>query len=182
MTMKQSGRMSGRLIYVATVVAILGVTGGVAMGSLLTAQSLNQTASMYQGNSSNPVGYGTPALAIGYVPASVTTCSSGTVTEGSNNGVTNVYFGPTTGATTCSTNDFAEVFTISYSATITGVQTDKFTVSTQYGTGPTTAINSVSIATGASGSPWAQTVNIYVDYGSGSAPTGGISTLSLVIQ
>ncbi len=184
MSKKQGGRMSGRLIYLATIVAIFGVTGGVAMGTaILAPTTVTQTAGMYAGANQAPTGYAsTPTLTISNTPTAVSTCSASTVTETTNAGTTSVYLSDVTGGTTCTAGDFAELFVVSYSATITSAQSDKFTVTTQYGTGPTTGFNSVTITTGASGSPWTQTIDVYVDYGSPSMPAGGIDTLTLVIQ
>lgn len=182
MSRKQNGRVSGRLIYLATLVAIVGVTGGVAMGvTILAPTTVNQTAGMYEGANQAPTGYNTtPTLSIANIPASVSACTVGPVTETTTAATIDVYFSDSTAGTTCTTGDFAELFTVSYSATPATAQTDQFTITTSYGTGPTVGYNSLNITTGTGA--WTQTINVYVDYGSPNMPAGGIDTLTLVIQ
>lgn len=178
-------RLDGRLIYYATVIAIVGVTAGEAIGLALPAPTtLLQTSGVYSGSNQAPAGFAqSPTLSTSSVPANVTTCTAGPLTESTNGGTLNVVLSDVTGGTACTANDFAELFTVAFSATISAgsPQTDRFTVTTSYGTGPTTGFNSVSVTTGSPGSPWTQTINLYVDYGA-SLPTGGIDSLTLVIE
>ncbi len=176
-------RVSGRLIYVATLVAIVGVSGGVAMGSaILSPTAVAQTAGMYAGTNSAPNGYSTPTLSIANIPTGVTSCTTTPITEATSGKTVTMYLSDVTGGTACTAGDFAEMFNVSYSFSITSAQTDKFTITTSYGTTITTGFNSLSVTTGATGSPWTQNVDVYVDYGSPSMPAGGIDTLTLVIQ
>ncbi len=184
MDRRAGGRLDGRLIYYATVIAIVGVTGGETIGLAIPAPtSLLQTSGVYSGSNQAPSGFAqSPTLSTSSVPASVAACTVGPLTEVTNGGTLNVTLSDVTGGTTCTGNDFAELFTVTFSATLSAgsPQTDRFTVTTSYGTGPTTGFNSITVTSGSPGSPWTQTINLYVDYGP-SLPTGGIDSLTLVI-
>jgi len=177
--MRQRNRV--RLIYVATAVAVLGMAGGFVMASVLTTTNVNQGASFFQGGNNGANGYSTATLRVSAVPASVTTCTSSTVTGATSAGSVDVILSSTTGGTVCTTGDFAEKFTFNFSATISS-QTNTITVTTQVGAG-TVQTNSGTVTLG-TGSPSAftQTVDVYVDYGSVSPPSGGITVLDAVIQ
>ncbi len=179
-------RTSGQLIYLGTIVAIVGVMAGAALGAALPAPGIvTQAAGVYSGAFKAPAGFTqSPTLAPSSVISNVTTCSAGPITEKTNGGTIDVTLSDATGGTTCTGGDFAELFTVQFSATIASgsPQTDTFTVTASYGTTPTTGVNSVALTTGSPGSPWTQTIDLYVDFGPSPGPSGGISTLSLVIQ
>lgn len=170
-----------RLIYAATAVAVLSMVGGMVVAGVLTITPVNQTSNFYQGGSTGVTGYSTPTLAVSTIPAATTTCTSGTLTGSSNAGTVVMIVSATTGGTVCTTGDFAELFTESFSATIT-TQTNTLTVTTQVGAStPGTNTESVTLGTGTS-TAFTQTIEIYVDYGSVNPPASGITTLDLVVQ
>lgn len=178
MTKKTTGRLSGRLIYVATIVAILGVTGGVSMGAILSSTPVSQTASFYQGGSTGVNGYGTPTLSVSTSPGA---CTTGTLSGNSNAGTVTVVLSGWTGASNCTAGHFAELFTFSFSATIS-TQSNTLAVTTQVGSGAVqTNSETVTLGTGSS-TAFTQTVDVYVDYGSIQPPNGGITVLDLVVQ
>lgn len=185
---RAGGRVEGRLVYVATVVGMAGVLGGTSLGlTVLAPSSVTQSAGVYGGASQAPTGFGQgPTLSPSHVLPGVAACTAGPLTETINGGTVNVTLSSLTGGTVCTAGDFAELFTVDYSAQISAgsPQTDTFTVTTSYDIGAnlTTGFNSVSLTTGSPGAPWNQTINIFVDYGSVAGPTGGIATLTLVIQ
>jgi len=171
-----------RLVYVATIVSLLGVTGGMAIAAgILSSTNVNQGASFYQGGNNGANGYGAATLQVSTIPASVSTCSTGAVTGATSGGSVNLYLSSTTGGTVCTTGDFAEEFTVAFSATV-ATQTNSFTITTQVGVA-TVQTNSqqVVVGTGTSGA-FTQTVNVYVDYGAIQPPSAGIAVLDLVIQ
>lgn len=177
--MRQKNRV--RLIYVATAVAVLGMAGGFVMATVLSSTTVNEAANFYQGGNSGAAGYSTATLAVSSVPASVSTCTSSTVTGATSGGSVDVILGSTTGQSVCTTGDFAEEFTFSFSETV-ATQSNTVTITTQVGAG-TVETNSamVTLGTGSSGA-FTQTVNVYVDYGAVSPPSGGITVLDAVIQ
>ena len=180
MNENRKAKMSGRLIYAATIVAILGVTGGVTMGAFLSSTTVTQNANYYAGASASVPGYSAPTLSISSSPSS--TCTSAAAGP-SNSGTTNVVLNAWNGASNCTLGDFAEEFTFSFSATIS-TQANTVTITTQVGSDPVQS-NSATITLGPGGAPasFTQTVHVFVDYpGSTQLPTGGITTLSLALQ
>lgn len=177
--MRQKNRV--RLIYVATAVAILGMAGGYVMASVLTTTSVNQGANFYQGGNTGANGYSTATLAVTTVPASVSACTSSTVTGATSAGTSTAVLSSTTGGTVCTTGDFAEEYTFTFSATI-ATQSNTITVTTQVASGTIqTNTATFTLGTGSAGA-FTQTVQVYVDYGSVSPPAGGITLLDAVIQ
>lgn len=170
-----------RLIYAATAIAVLGMAGGFVMASVLTSTSVTQTANFYQGGSAGVPGYNTPTLTVSTVPSAISTCTSTTVTGSVSGGTSQAVVSSTTGGTTCTTGDFAEEFSFSYSATI-ATQTNSITITTQVGAGSVeTNTVTVTLGTGSSGA-FTQTVNVFVDYGAVNPPAGGITVLDAVVQ
>ncbi len=177
--MRQKNRV--RLIYAATAMAVLGMAGGFVMASVLTSTAVNQSASFYQGGNNGVVGYTTPTLAVATVPASIATCTSGTVTGSTSGATQTIVLSNQTGSSACATGDFAEEFVIAFSATIT-TQTNSLTITTQVGAGAVqTNSIPVTLGTGTS-SAFTQTLDLYVDYGAVNPPATGISVLDLMIQ
>jgi hypothetical protein len=176
-------KVPGRLIYAATVVAILGMTGGFVLASVVSVTTTNETSTTNQvaGGNSQLITSGTAgsiAVAPGNVPAAVASCSGGAtaVTSGS---AVSAYVSGTSGSAACATGDWAEVYTIVTGSTAPAA-TYQVEITTQWGTGPTLGENTVSF-TIATALTSAATLTLYVDYGSSMAPTGGISTLQVVI-
>ena len=153
-----------RLIYAATAIAVLSMAGGMVLAAVLTSTPVTQTANFYQGGSSPVPGYSTPTLSVSTTPTSTTTCTSGTIVGSVNGGTSTIILSSTTGGTVCTAGNFAEEFSFAFSETLTSTQT-----------------NSEPITLG-TGSPFTQTVNVYVDYGAVNPPSGGITVLDVVIQ
>ena len=180
-------KVPGRLIYAATVVAILGMTGGFVLASVVTVTTTNQSSTVNQvaGADSKLISSGTAgsiAVAPGNVPAAVASCSSGTVTipsPGGVGGTVSAYVSATSASTSCATGDWAEVYTITTGTTAPS-GTYSVQVTTQWGVGPTLGENTVTFSLGTTLTS-AATITLYVDYGSAMAPTGGITTLQIVI-
>ena len=171
-----------RLVYVATIVSLIGVTGGMAIAAgILSSTNVNQGASFYQGGNNGANGYGAATLQVTTVPVSVASCSTGAVTGVTSGGSVDVYLSSTTGSSTCTGGDFAEEFVLQFSASV-ATQTNAVTITTQVGAG-TVQTNSqqVVLGTGSLGA-FTQTVNVYVDYGSIQPPAAGITILDLVVQ
>jgi hypothetical protein len=171
-----------RLVYVATIVSLIGVTAGMAIASgILTQTNVDQGANFYEGGNQGAHGYGTAGLNVSVTPAAVATCSTLPVIGLTTGGSVNVYLSSTTGGTACTSGDFAEVFNVAFSATIAS-QTNTFTITTQVGSGAVqTNSQQVTLGTGTSGA-FIQTVFVYVDYGSVQPPSQGITILDLVVQ
>ncbi|MCI4324564.1 MAG: hypothetical protein L3K00_01570 [Thermoplasmata archaeon] len=180
-------KVPGRLIYAATVVAILGMTGGFVLASLVTVSSTNETSTTNQVAGGNSVllssgTAGTLAVAPGNTPAAVASCSSGSTAIPSTGGVggaVSAFVSATTGSATCASGDYAQVYTIT-TGTTAPAGTYQMEITTQWGVGPTLGENTVTFTLGTTLTS-AATVTLYVDYGSALAPTGGISTLQIVI-
>jgi hypothetical protein len=171
-----------RLIYVATIVSLLGVTAGMAIASgILSQTSVYQSANFYEGGNLGANGYGAAGLNVSTVSVGVTTCSNAPVSGLVSGGTVNLYLSSTTGGAVCTAGDFAEQFNVAFSATI-ATQTNTFTVTTQVGAG-TVQTNSqqVVLGTGVSGA-FTQTVDVFVDYGTVQPPATGVVMLDLVIQ
>jgi hypothetical protein len=176
-------KVPGRLIYAATVVAILGMTGGFVLASVVTVTTTNQTSTTNQVNGANSVlissgTAGSIAVAPGNVPASVASCTSGSTALTSGNSAS-AYVSATSGSTSCATGNYAEVYTI-VTGTTAPAGTYQVQVTTQWGSGPTLGENTLTFTIGTTLTS-AATITLYVDYGSAMAPTGGISTLQIVI-
>jgi hypothetical protein len=176
-------KVPGRLIYAATVVAILGMTGGFVLASVVSVTTTNETSTTNQvaGGNSQLITSGTAgsiAVSPGNVPASVASCTSG-ATALTSGGAVSAYVSGTSGSTSCATGNWAEVYTIVTGSTAPAANY-QVQVTTQWGTGPTLGENTLTF-TVASTLTSAATITLYVDYGSPMAPTGGISTLQIVI-
>jgi hypothetical protein len=178
-------RLSGRLIYLATIMAMIGIAGGTVMATLLTPIPTNQTANFYEGGNSGVPNYPAPMLAPGSNVVGTCTTSSTTVATSTTPATTNIVLASSGSTGTCVTNDFAEVFTFSFtiSTPFVSSQTNTISITTEYGTGTTVYTNSaqVVLTTPSSGGPFVATLDIYVDYGSVNPPTGGIAVLDLVV-
>lgn len=173
------GMTKRRVLYLATAVAMMGLTGGFVLAAGLTSTTVTQNAALYSVSTSAVAAFpSAPTITVTATPASVSSCSSSAAAL-SNGGTANLYLGAS-GSVTCTTSDFAEEFTLTSSATaVAGTYT--FTVYTSYGAGPTvgSAAGSVTIGTTLS---TAGTVNVFVDFGSVTPPANGIGSLSLVVQ
>ena len=165
----------------AVAIGMVSSTLGLVAAAVLSSTTVNESANFYQGGNSGANGYSSPTLAVTTVPAAISTCSSGTVTDSTSAGTANVILSSTSGGTTCTTGNFAEEFTLSFSATI-ATQSNTVTITTQVGAGAVDT-NSVTLTlgTGTSGA-FTATVHVYVDYGAVNPPAGGITTLDLVVQ
>ncbi len=184
MSKERQGKMTGRMIYVATIVAMLSVTGGMAMAAsgLLQVTPITQHASFYQGQSTAPAGYAAaPSLQVSTSPSS--TCSGTSITMGATGSAQDILVSSTGGAGSCASGNFAEEFIVHFSENMTATsQTNTFQVTTQVGSGsPVT--DTFTVATGTvTGNPFTQTLNIFIDYGAINAPSAGITILNLVID
>lgn len=173
------GMTKRRVLYLATAVAMMGVTGGFVLAAGLTSTNVTQNAALYEVSTSSVSAFpNTPTLAVTATPAAVAACSSSAAALASG-GSADLYLGASTGVV-CTTGDFAEEFTFTTSATA-AAGTYTFTQYTTYGAGPTSgsAAGQVTIATTLTS---AGTVNVFVDYGAAAPPASGISSLSLVVQ
>jgi hypothetical protein len=175
-------QISRRTIYLGTVLTLLGVTAGMAIASsVLSSTTVNQGANFYQGGNNGANGYSTATLAVSTTPAATSVCTTGTKTGATSAGTVTLILSSTTGGTGCTAGNFAEEFSLSFSATIV-TQTNTLSVTTQVGAGTVqTNSEAVTLGTGSS-SAFTQTVNVYVDYGSVNPPAGGITVLDLVVQ
>jgi len=169
-----------RLIYAATAIAVLSMAGGMVLAAVLSSTPVNQNASFYQGGNNGANGYSTPTLTVTSTPALTTVCTSGTIVAGTNGGTSTMILSATTGSTVCTAGNFAEEFSFAFSATLASTQTNTITITTQIGAG-VVQTNSEQITLGP-GSPFTQTINVYVDYGAINPPAGGITVLDAVVQ
>jgi hypothetical protein len=173
------GTTKRRVLYLATAVAVLGMTGGFVLAAGLTSTTVTQTAALYSVNTAGVAAFPTtPTVVVTAVPAAVAACS--TTSQTLANSVTVDMYLPASTGIVCTTNDFAEEFSFSSSATA-AAGTYTFTVYTTYGAGPTSgsATGSVTVAAVMS---IVGVVNVYVDYGTAQPPVNGIASLSLVVQ
>jgi hypothetical protein len=173
---------SRRMVYLATIVALVGVTGGMALAAVLSTTTVNQGASFYQGGNSGANGYGAASLQVATTPSGTSTCTSGAQTGSSSGGTVTLILSSTTGGTVCTTGNFAEEFILSFSATISS-QTNTVTITTQVGSGTVnTNSQQVTLGAGGSASAFTQTVDVFVDYGSVAPPASGVTVLDVVVQ
>jgi hypothetical protein len=174
-------KWSRKTLYVVTVIAMVGSTLGLVGAAVLSSTAVNESANFYQGGNNGANGYSGPTLKVTTSPAGTATCSSGTVTDSTSAGTATIVLASTTGGSSCTAGNFAEEFTLSFSATIT-TQSNTLTITTQVGAG-TVATNSVTLTlgTGSSGA-FTATVDVFVDYGAVNPPAGGITVLDLVVQ
>lgn len=173
-----SGMTKRKVLYLATAVAMIGMTSGFVLAAGLTANTVSQNASLYNVSTTAVAAFPTtPTITVTSVPSGVSACSSSSVAL-TNGGTVNLYLAASTGIT-CTAGDFSEEFTTTSSATA-AAGSYSFTIYDSYGAGPTSGSSSgvVSIATTLTS---AGTVNVYVDFGS-STPPAGVGALSLVIQ
>jgi hypothetical protein len=174
-----SGPSKRRILYIATAVAMIGLSGGFVLAAGLTSTTVTQTAGLYSVSTVAVAAFPTtPTVTLTAMPASIAACTSGSQTLA--NSVTVDLYLPASTGVTCTTGDFAEEFSfVSLATAAAGTYT--FTQYTSYGAGPTSgsAVGSVTVAAVMS-IPGA--VNVYVDYGTATPPTGGIGSLSLVLQ
>jgi hypothetical protein len=174
-----SGSSKRRTLYIVTVVAMLGLTGGFALAAGLNSTTVTQSAALYSVSTSAVAAFPTtPTVTVTAIPGSVAACTSGAQSLASGGSVD--LFLPASTGITCTTGDFAEEFTFTSLATA-AAGTYSFTQYTTYGAGPTSgsAAGSVTVSVALSTSG---TVNVWVDYGTAAPPTGGIASLSLVVQ
>jgi hypothetical protein len=174
-----SGTTRRRVLYLATAVAVLGLSGGFVLAAGLTSTTVTQSASLYSVSTTGVAAFPTsPTVTVTAVPASVAACSAPGLTL-ANSVTVNIYVPASTGIT-CTTGDFAEEFTFTSAATAPA-GTYTFTQYTTYGAGPTSGSSTGSVIVAAVMSI-PGTVNVFVDYGTAAPPTNGIASLSLVVQ
>jgi hypothetical protein len=174
-----SGTTKRRVLYLATAVAVLGLTGGFVLAAGLTSTTVTQTASLYSVSTSAVAAFPTtPTVSVTAVPASVAACTASAQTL-ANSVTVNLYVQASTGIV-CTTGDFAEEFSFTSSATA-AAGTYTFTTYTTYGAGPTSGSGTGTVTVAAVMSI-AGSVNVFVDYGTAAPPTNGIASLSLVVQ
>jgi hypothetical protein len=173
------GTKKRRTLYIVTVVAMLGLSGGFAMAAGLTSTTVNQASGLYSVSTSAVAAFPTtPTVTVTAIPASVSACTSGPQTL-ANSVTVNLYL-PASVGITCTTADFAEEF--SFTSLITAAAgTYPFTQYTTYGAGPTSGSAAATISIAATMSI-VGIVNVYVDYGTPAPPTNGIASLSFVVQ
>ncbi len=173
---------SRRTLYLAAAVAIVASTSGFALASVLSPPTtIGQQSTVYGGQNSAVPGWGSPTLQPSMTPSAVAACTGPSVTDAVSGSVVNIVVSAFTGATNCTASDYAEEFTMGYTATI-ATTTDNLTIYSQMGANPV-QINYVHLilGTGVSGG-FTATVNLYVDYGQVMPPMGGISVLELGIS
>ncbi len=174
-------RISRKALYLGMVVAMIASTLGFVSATVLTATPALQSANFYQGGDNGVTGYSTPTLQVTTTPSGISACSTGTVTDSTSGGTAVAYLSSSSGSSACKAGNFAEEFTLGFSATIAS-QTNTLTVTSEVGSG-TVATNSVTVTLGtATSGPFTATVEVYVDYGAVNPPTGGITILDLVVQ
>ncbi|MCI4322786.1 MAG: hypothetical protein L3K03_01980 [Thermoplasmata archaeon] len=178
----RDSRWTGRAVFLGTVVAILGITGGFAMASVLTSTSVTQTADFDQGTGAGVPTYPAPTLLISISPTS--SCTSGQQTV-----ALSIATPPTAQVTvapggTCAAGDFAEEFQFALSSTTTSLnQVNTLTITSQVGAGSvTTNTQSMKVTTAAPAGTYTGTLDVFVDYGSVNPPSGGITLLNVVVQ
>ncbi len=177
----RSQQVSRRALFLGLAIAVIASTAGfVAAAAVLSSTTVSHSANLYEGNNGGVVGYSGPSLKVSTVPSATTLCSTGTTADATTSSTVNLVLSATTGGTTCTGGDFAEEFTLSYSASPTTAQTNAFTITTQLSTGGVQT-NTASLSVGP-GSSFTATVNVFVDYGAVNPPAGGITQLNLVVQ
>ena len=170
-------KWSRRAFYLAAAVAIVASTSGFALASVLSAPTqVNQGANFYQGGNVGANGYTTATLGISDTPSGVVACTSSISTGAS---IVNITV-PGAANGTCKAGDWAMVFTLPFSATITS-QTNEFTVYSQLTPGGPTATDWANLTLTAGGVPHSATIYVYVDYGS-PLPPAGIASLDLIVH
>ncbi|HKV90766.1 MAG TPA: hypothetical protein VJQ43_06195 [Thermoplasmata archaeon] len=173
--------LSRRALYLAVAVAMVASTAGFVGAAVLSSTAVNEGANFYQGGNNGANGYTSPTLKVTTTPVGTSVCSGATVTDSTTAGTANVIFSSTTGSTTCTAGNFAQEFTLSFSATIS-TQSNVVTITTQVGAGSVeTNSATLTLGTGSSGA-FTATVNVYVDYGAVNPPAGGVTVLDLVVQ
>jgi|SRR5580692_9120320 hypothetical protein len=175
-----SGMTKRRVLYVATAVAMMGLTGGFVLAAGLTSTPVTQNAALYSVSTSAVAAFPTaPTITVTATTVSVSTCTASAVALTSG-GSADLYL-PASGSVTCTGNDFAEEFTITSAATA-AAGSYAFVIYTSYNTGSSVTGSAAGTITIASTLSSAGTVNVFVDYGSVVPPSGGIQSLSLVVQ
>lgn len=171
---------SRRTFYLAAVVAIVASTSGFALASVLSPPTTTpQGANFYDGTNVGVTGYTSAALSVAQTPDPTLACSSGTVVDTTTGQTAVLTISAYSGATNCSSNDFAEEFVLGYVTTGSASQVDNFTVYTQLGAGAIQS-NSAHLDIGGSGT-FTATVEVFVDYGH-LPPAAGITVLELVLH
>jgi hypothetical protein len=174
-----SGMTKRRVLYVATAVAMMGLTGGFVLAAGLTSTTVTQSAELYSVSTNAVAAFPTtPTVTVTAIPASVSACTSTSQTL-ANSVTVDLYLAASTGVV-CTTGDFAEEFSFTSLATA-AAGTYSFTQYTTYGSGPTSGSSTASVTVAATMSI-PGTVNVFVDYGTASPPATGIASLSLVVQ
>jgi hypothetical protein len=172
--------LGGGLSLVA-VVLLLVVVGSAptTRGAPLTVLPVSDPIHEFEAGSDGANGYSAATIAVTTIPVGTTVCTSGTKSIPLTLGSATLILSSTTGGTTCTAGDFSEELTLSFSATIS-TQTDTFAITTAID-GGAPGFNQEAVKIGVTGLPLpiVATVHIYIDYGSVSAPAGGIALLDL---
>ena len=173
---------------VVALTAIASVFGFVAASNLYGSQNVNQqSTSAYNGVGTADPNFATPQLILTATPlvdgsVTITSCSSSAIAVPNPSGEpARMYLSATSGGSACNTGDFAEEWSIPTSATLVG-ETATITITTTWTTAGGTLMSAqVSSDTAAvtAGSPGANSLNVFVDYGP-TAPTS-IATLTLSV-
>ena len=165
---------------IALLLVMVG-TSPTAHGTALTVLPVSAPIDEYEVGSDGANGYGAATIDVTTVPAATTVCTSGTQSVPLTSGSATLVFSSTTGGSTCTAGDFSEELTLSFSANIS-TQTNTFAVTTANGGGDS-GFNQEDVMLGVTGPtvPMVATVHIYIDYGSVSAPPGGVVLLDLAI-
>lgn len=165
-------------VYGATIIALLVMAVGFVTATVLTNVAVSQNVNSYTGGTSSTVDFPTtPTLTISQVGNPTAVVSTITVSAGTGSTLKFAMCAPS-GCTLAAT-DFDEVFTFTSAASVTAGASNTFTVTTTFGTGPTTTQATLTYTAGGTQTS-ADTVEIFIDYGIGT-PSGGISTLDVVV-
>ncbi|MFY9716512.1 MAG: hypothetical protein WAK40_01050 [Thermoplasmata archaeon] len=171
-------KLSRRTFYLAAVVAIVASTSGFALASVLSTTNVSEGANFYSGSNGGATGFSAPTLNIGSSPGA---CSASPVTDSVTAQNVNLVLSASSHATNCTSDDFAEVFTLDFVAPGFVSHTYNFTIYTEVGSeGVQTNYVHLMLGTGVS-STFTANVNVYVDYGQALWPNE-IADLSLAVH
>ena len=177
-TLGTRGRIRRRTVYIGTVVAMLAMVGGFVLAAAVTVTSIPSTQNIYQGTQTSTTDFpssptlavsqsGNPTAAVAAVTGSTAAGATLTLAMCANSGCT---FGAT---------DFDEKFTFTSITTVSSSAANTFTVTTIWGSTPTTTQTALTYSSTVTHTG-ADTVVIYIDYGA-TAPSGGIGTIQVVV-
>jgi hypothetical protein len=175
------------VIIWALVATVLSLIAGYAAGAVLPSSTVAQSANVDTGGVVPVNHFGVPTLRAATNPTGA--CTSGTVTLALSTTaptpVANLILSSTAG--TCAAGNYAEVYNFSISVTTAGTavsQTDVVTISSQLtgAANPTTTAEDSKITATAAAGTYTGFVDVYVDYGSPTAPAAGVALLDIVVS